>query len=159
VSYKNDYITPRGLHVTAAGSTVQALDGLVLDFPLDPKATFTDVSFVVGTWSDWNPNFDPARNKESFNEFDWFIGASTKIGKDWKFGAQYVEFISPQQAFKTERNIEFCLSFDDSAYLKTVNFQPYVKLFYAVSGDSTVVLGNHGGTFDVEIGAAPSIDL
>jgi hypothetical protein len=159
VSFKNDYLTPRGLHVTAHGQTVQALDGLVLDLPLDPKGFFTDVSFVGGTWTDWNPGFDPARNKESFNEFDWFVGANTKVGQDWKLGAQYVEFISPQQAFGTERNMEFSVAFDDSSYFKGYSFQPYVKLFYAMSGDSTVVLGRHGGTFDVEVGAVPNIDL
>ena len=159
VSYKNDYITPRGLHVTAHGDTVQALEGLVLDFPLDQKATFTDFSLSAGTWMDWNPGYDAARNKEVFNEFDWFVGVGTKVGKDWKLGAQYVEFISPQQAFKTEKNIELSVAFDDGAYLKPISIQPYVKLFYAISGDSTVVLGKHGGTYDVEVGASPNIDL
>jgi hypothetical protein len=159
VSYKNDYITPRGLHVTAQGTTLQALDGMVLDFPLDPKGVFTDFSLAAGTWMDWNPGFDPARNKQGFNEFDWFVGGATKIGKDWKLGAQYGQFISPQQAFSTESNLEVSLGFDDSSYLKPVNFQPYVKLFYGLSGDSTVVLGKHGGTYDVEVGATPNIDL
>ena len=32
-------------------------------------------------------------------------------------------------------------------------------MFYAISGDSTVVTGAKGGTFDVEIGFSPSYDL
>jgi hypothetical protein len=159
VSFKNDYITPRGLVVTTKGQTVQALDGLVIDIPLNPKAVVTDVSLVAGTWSDFNPDYDHTRNKESFNELDWFIGANAKLGQDWKVGAQYVEFISPQQAFITERNAEFSLYFDDSRYLKTISLQPYAKVFYAMAGGSTVVVGKAGGTFDVEVGASPTLDL
>jgi len=159
VSVKNDYITPRGLVVTTAGTTIQALDGLVLDFPQAPGGLVTDVSVVGGTWMDWNPGYDHARNSEAFNEFDWFVGFNVKLGRDWKAGVQYVEFISPQKAFKTERNVEFSLAFDDGPYMKPISFQPYVKLFYAASGDSTVVVGRKGGTFDVELGATPSIDL
>jgi hypothetical protein len=159
VSVKNDYITPRGLPVTTAGETVQAVDGLVLDQPLDPKGAVTDVSFIAGTFSDFNPGYDPQRNSESFNEFDWFIGANAKIGKDWHVGAQFVEFVSPQKAYESEKNIEFSASFDDSPYMPVVKIQPYVKLFYAVAGGSTVAVGQHGGTFDVEIGAVPTLDL
>ncbi len=159
VSFKNDYITPRGLVVTSDGQTAQALDGLVLDLPQDPKGLITDVSLVGGTWTDWNPDFNPKRNKEAFNEFDWFVGASAKLDQNWTAGVQYVEFISPQQAFLTEHNVEFSLAYDDSGFMKPVSFKPYVKLFYAVSGGSTVVVGKAGGTFDVELGMAPSLDL
>jgi hypothetical protein len=158
LSFKNDYITPRGLRVTSKGETMQALDGLVLDFAQDPKGLITDVSVSAGTWMDWNPGYR-APNTQAFNEIDWFVGANVKLGKDWTAGVQYVEFISPQNAYETERNTEFSLAFDDSSYLKTVTFHPYVKLFYAMSGGSTVAVGRAGGTFDVEIGAAPTIDL
>lgn len=159
VTIQNDYITPRGLVVTAEGDTVQAVDGLVLDIPQDPAGLISDVAVLAGTFTDWNPNYDPSHNKESFNEFDWFVGANAVVGQDWKAGAQYVEFISPQDAYVTERNVEFSLSFNDGNYLKSFTIQPYVKLFYAISGGSTVATGNAGGTYDVEIGASPTIDL
>ena len=159
VSFKNDYVTPRGLVVTSDGQTIQALDGLVLDVPQNPKGVITDVSFSAGTWTDWNPGYDPKLNKETFNEFDWFVGANAKVGKDWTAGVQYVEFISPQQAFVTEKNVEFSLAFDDSDYLKPISFKPYAKLFYAASGGSTVVVGKAGGVFDAELGMAPTLDL
>jgi hypothetical protein len=38
-------------------------------------------------------------------------------------------------------------------------FTPYVKIFCALAGDSTVVLAQKGRTFDVEIGLAPSFDV
>jgi hypothetical protein len=158
VSFKNDYVTPRGLVVTAQGSTIQALDGLVLDFPQSGN-TITDASLVVGAWGDFNPGYSKLHNSESFNEFDWFVGGNIKVGKNLKLGAQYVEFISPQGAYKTEHNLEFSAAYDDSSYFKGFSFQPYVKLFYAMSGGSTVAVGQAGNTFDVEIGAVPNLAI
>jgi hypothetical protein len=157
LSLKNDYITPRGLRVTSEGATIQFLNGLVIDVPQDPAGTVKDVSFVLGSWSDWNPGYK-SPNAKAFNEFDWFIGANAKVGKRLNFGIQYVEFISPQSAFKTEQNIETSLVFDDSGLLP-IKFSPYVKWFYALKGDSTVVTGKRGGTYDVEMGATPTFDL
>jgi hypothetical protein len=94
-----------------------------------------------------------------FNEFDWFVGANFKLGQRWTLGAQYVEFISPPNNFITERNIEFALNYDDSDKDRNFSLQPYVKFFWAVSGDSTVVTGKRGDTFDVEIGAKPNVSF
>jgi hypothetical protein len=156
LSVKNDYITPRGLHVTSDGTTIQFLNGLVLDFPQDPAGVVTDVSLAAGTWTDFNPGYK-SPNTKGFNEFDWFVGATAKIGAKTTIGAQYVEFISPQNAFKTEQNIEFSLAYDDQ--LKPIALHPYVKLFWAMNGDSTVAVGKRGDTYDVEIGMSPSFDL
>jgi hypothetical protein len=158
VALKNFYATPRGLLVTDKGETLQVLDGLVLDFPQPPSNPITDVSFVLGTWTDFNPGYESG-NKNVVNEFDWFTGFSTLIGKEVKAGVQYVEFDSPQRAFHVEHNVETSLSFDDSAYLKPISIQPYIKLFFAAAGSSTVVTGRKGKTFDVEIGAVPKLDL
>ena len=69
-----------------------------------------------------------------------------------------MQFISPPGNFNDEQNIETVLRYSDNL---TPNFtiNPYAKWFYAVSGSSTVVTGKKGGTFDVELGAAPTIDL
>ena len=159
VSLKNDYITPGGVVASTAGNTIQALNGLVIDLPQDSQGSLTDLSFTAGTWSDFNPGYDRAFNKESFVEFHWFVGGNAVIDQHWKVGAQYVEFISPSKAFKTEKNILFSLAFDDSQYFKTFSIQPHINLFYATAGDSTVVTGKAGGTFDVDIGATPTLDL
>ena len=156
LSVKNDYITPRGLHVTSDGTTIQALGGLVMDFPQDPSSAVTDVSVVVGSWVDFNPGHE-APNTRTLNEYDWFVGVNAKFGDKWKAGVQYVEFISGQSAFETEKNVEFSLSYSDG--LKPVTINPYAKLFYSLDGDSTVVTGKRGDTYDVEIGAVPTVSL
>ncbi len=58
----------------------------------------------------------------------------------------------------TERNVEFSLAYDDSHWGNAIVINPYVKLFYAASGPSTVVLGKRGDTYDVEIGMVPTFD-
>jgi hypothetical protein len=148
VSVKTDYITPRGLLVHDDGEAVQVLNGLV--FGLTP-----DTSVVVGTWNDININNQHDPYVEAWNEFDWFIGANTNIGK-WTLGLQYVEFISPPNNFVTEKNAELSVAYNDGAAGDAFAWKPYAKWFYAISGDSTVVLGKRGGTYDVELGVTPT---
>jgi hypothetical protein len=157
VGLKNFYATPRGLLVTDKGETVQVLDGLVLDWAR-PSETFSDFAMAAGTWTDFNPGYSSG-NKNAVNEVDLFVGMTGTFFKDFKAGAQYVVFTSPQRAFHDENNVELSLAFDDSAYLKPLSIQPYIKYFRAVSGSSTVVTGQKGDTYDVEIGAVPKLDL
>jgi hypothetical protein len=159
VTFLNDYITPRGLLVNNTGSTTQILTGLVLDVYKDKMGFINDVSFSGGVWNDlWSNQHDPLVGP--WTEFDWFIGVNVVFSKNWNFGVQYIEFIppSPLSFPGTERNIEFSLAYDDTSWGWPIPFHPYVKLFYAVSGPSTVVLGNRGGTYDVELGVVPTLD-
>jgi hypothetical protein len=153
---KSDYITPRGLHVHSDGSAVQLLSGLVVAFPGDPDGFITGSSVFGTLWADFNPGYGPP-NTQSFNEFDWSIGGQVTIRNDWKLGVEYIQFISGPGAFETEKNLEFSLSYADK--LEPISINPYVKLFYAMEGDSTVVVGQRGDTFDVEVGVNPTWDL
>jgi hypothetical protein len=158
LSFKNAYITPRGLLVTNTGLTTQVLAGLALDLYKDKNGFINNVSVYGGTWNDiWSEQRHPTAS--SWNEFDWFVGMSVKFARDWKFSAEYVEFISPPGNFRIERNFEFGLFYDDSSWNPWIPINPYVKLFYAASGDSTVVTGKAGDTYDVEIGIVPTLDL
>lgn len=149
-SLQNYYITPRGLWVTNKGLTSQTLDGLVFLLP-------DNFSITAGTWVDVN-SAQHSPTVGALNEFDWFVGTNVVIGKT-KLGVQFVQFLSPPGNFSTESNVEFSASYDDSGWAGPFSLQPYAKLFYAISGDSTVVTGQHGGTFDVELGAVPTWDL
>ena len=153
MSFKNDYITPRGLVVTTRGETAQILDGLVFVSP-------GGIAFTVGTWTDLNPGYSKRDgNISTVNEVDVFAGVSGTVENRWKWGVQYVQFISGQTsvAFKDERNIEFSLAYDDKMS-KNFSINPYAKLFWAFnSKSSTVVTGKAGHTFDVELGAVPTL--
>jgi hypothetical protein len=162
VTFLNDYITPRGLLVTNTGLTTQILTGLVLDVYKDKGGWINDISFTGGVWNDlWSAQHDP--HVGSWNEFDWFISANVVVAKYWTFGVQYIEFTPPAADLatsfpSTEHNMEFSLAYDDSSWGWPIALHPYVKLFYELFGPSTVVLGNRGGTYDVELGVVPTID-
>jgi hypothetical protein len=163
LSFKNDYITPRGLLVTNSGLTTQALMGLVFDVYKNKNGFINDVSFYGGIWNDlWSDQHDP--HVGAWNEFDWFVGVDFAFADYWKFGVQYIEFIPPAHDLatsfpSTERNIEFSLAYDDTHWGWAIPLHPYVKLFYENSGPSTVVLGDKGSTYDVEIGMVPTLAL
>jgi hypothetical protein len=159
VSFKNDYITPRGLLVTNTGLTTQILMGLVFDVYKNKGGFINDISFSGGVWNDlWSEQHNPV--VDSWNEFDWFAGMNVKFAQDWTLGVQYIEFISPPHAFPgIEKNVELSLSYDDSKWNMVLPLHPYAKLFLAVAGPSTVVLGKAGGTYDVELGLVPTYDL
>lgn len=153
VSVKNDYVTPRGLVVTTSGTTVQVLDGLVFVSP-------GGVAITAGTWTDLNPGYSKAENTTTLNEFDFFVGISGEIAPKVEAGVQYIHFISgqPSVAFSDERNIEFSVKYKDASKERPFSLNPYAKLFWAFSSkSSTVVLGKAGGTFDVELGAVPTL--
>jgi hypothetical protein len=163
LSFKNAYITPRGLLVTNTGLTTQVLTGLSADV-FKSKTGFINAVSVYGyVWNDLWSEQKPSNNKVgSWNEFDWAVGMTVKFAQNWKFGVEYVEFLSPPGNFSIERNIEFTLAYDDSSWWGGGPFtlNPYVKLFYAVSsGSSTVVTGKAGGTYDVELGIVPTLDM
>lgn len=151
ISVKNDYVTPRGLVVTTSGTTIQVLNGLVVAGP-------GGIALHGGTWTDLNPGFSRADgNITAVNEFDWFFGVEAPLAKNLTAGVEVSQFISgqPSVAFEHETNVEFSLKYADADKGGfTVN--PYAKLFWAVDGDSTVVLGKKGNTFDVELGAVPT---
>lgn len=163
LSFKNDYITPRGLLVTNTGLTTQALMGLVFDLYKDKSGFINDVSFSGGIWNDlWSEQHDP--HVGAWNEFDWFVDVDFRFAQDWKFGVQYIEFVPPAHDLitsfpATEHNIEFTLAYDDSRWGYPIALHPYVKLFYEISGPSTVVLGDKGSTYDVELGLVPTLFL
>jgi len=158
LTVKNDYITPRGLMVSHDRFTTQILNGLVLNTYHNPAAPLDDISLVAGIWND----IDSGQNSKTvgaWNEFDWFVGANFEFYKIWSLGVSYVAFLSPPGFFAAEHNIEFTLKFDDSGFYAPISLHPYAKLFYEFAGPSVVVTGKGAGTFDVELGVVPTLDL
>lgn len=153
--FKNDYMTPRGLLVTDTELTIQLIMGLSLDVY---KSSQLNVSFFFGIWNDlWTGQDDPFVG--CWNECDWFIGFDFSFCKYWKLRTQFIEFVSPPHNFKPENNLETTLSYDDSHFNCPIVFNPYVRLFWAISGDSTIVVGRPGNTYYVEFGLTPTVTL
>lgn len=70
-----------------------------------------------------------------------------------------MQFTSPSGTAKPETNIEFGACYNDTGSSGPLSVLPYAKLVYAITGDSTLITGARGGTFDVELGAGPTLDL
>lgn len=158
VSFKPDYISPRGLLISNAGLTSQIATGFSLDLRKNRDGFINDVALNFGTWNDlWSDQNSPTVG--SWNELDWWIGGATAFADDWNFGITYVEFLKPPRAFTTIRNVELSLHYSDPWSERALTFNPYVKLFYSTSGPSTVAVGKKGGTYDVELGFEPTINL
>ncbi len=158
LTVKNNYITPRGLLVSNDRFTTQILNGLVLNTYHNPATSLDDISLVAGIWND----IDSGQNSKTvgaWNEFDWFVGANFEFYKIWSLGVSYVAFLSPPGFFAAEHNLEFTLKFDDNGFLAPISLHPYTKLFYQFAGPSVVVTGKGAGTFYVELGAVPTLDL
>ena len=100
-AFKNDYITPRGLLVTDTGLTVQILAGLNLDVYKNPHNCINKISLIIGVWNDiWTDQH--SHTVGSWNELDWFAGAEITFATDWKFRADFLEFLSPPGNFTPE---------------------------------------------------------
>jgi hypothetical protein len=154
VTFTNDYITPRGLLVTNTGLTTQILNGLVFSL-YKGHGLISNVTLTAGIWNDlWSEQNNPKVG--SWNEFDWFVGLDFTVARNWNAGVQFVQFLSPPGNFRAESNIQFSLAYDDSNRGWPIAIHPYVKLFYAAAGDSTVVEGKKGDTYDVELGLVPT---
>jgi hypothetical protein len=156
-TFKNDYITPRGLLVTNRGLTIQAVNGFAVNAYHSAQGPLDDINFITGIFNDINPG---NRNAPVWNELDAFAGFSFNFYKYWLLGIQYVAFISPaRNLFETEHNLEFTLGYNDSGrWFAPISIKPYAKLFFTAAGGSTVVLGQVP-SFDVELGGIPTWDL
>jgi hypothetical protein len=157
--FKTDYMTPRGLLVNHKGLTTQLTVGLGLDVykNSDSEAIVNNVGVHGFIWNDLCNRLHN-HHVGSWVECDWGAGADVTLWKNWTLGAQFLQFLSPPHHFKREDNIEFLLAYNDKGWGLPIQFNPYAKWFWAVSGDSTVVTGKRGHTYDVELGLVPTTE-
>jgi hypothetical protein len=152
----NGRVTPGGLRIYPnRGYLTHVSSGLSLDVYKDKNGFINKISFFGGIWNEvWS---DPPIGGSAWQEMDWWVGASIGFAKYWTFTVQHLQFMFPGGA--TDYNYTFTLGFDDSFTGWPVTFNPYVNVFNNASGPSTVVLGDNGRTYRVEIGMTPTVPL
>jgi len=157
--FKTAYVTPRGLVVENAGVVWQPIVGLVI--PIGDAGPVKGLTLIGGIWNSVN-SAESGSNPSTgpWNEMDVFVGLSGKVADKFKLDLFYGNWNSPQHAFKTEHNIDLKITYDDSKAeiwgKSGFSLNPYVDLWWAVSGDSTVILGKKGDTGYVELGITPT---
>ncbi len=136
------------------GALTQAATGLSLDVYKDPGGFINSISLYGGVWNEfWS---SPGGGNRTWQEMDWWVGASIGFAKYWKFSAEHLEFHFPN-AIPTAYNYVFTLVYNDAHWGWPIPLNPYVSVFYNAAGGSTVVFGKRSGGYRVTLGIAPSI--
>jgi hypothetical protein len=161
VAFKTAYVTPRGLVVENQGLVVQPVVGLVL--PVGDIGVFKKAAIVSGVWNSINSNQGDT-NVGPWNEMDFFLAFNATVADKFNTALTYGAWNFPQSTVNkpsTEHNLDLKISYDDSGLWGKSGFSinPYVDLWWAISGSSTVVLGSQGDTGYVEIGMAPTFTV
>ncbi|MDB5330430.1 MAG: hypothetical protein JWP03_1581 [Phycisphaerales bacterium] len=160
ISFNTAYITPRGLVVVKNGVAIQPVGGLVL--PIGDIGFLKNFTAVTGVWN----NIATAQNDAAvgpWNEMDYFASFSANVLKDFSLTFTYSPWNFPQSTLNkphTEHNIDLKISYDDSGFWnKNFALNPYVDLWYEISGSSTVALGSNGNTGYFELGIVPTYTI
>jgi hypothetical protein len=154
VKLLTDYITPRGLVVLDKGLITQPIVGLV--FPLGDLGPLKNFTFVGGIWNCLGSDQGDA-HVGPWNEMDDFFSLSTTPIKNLNFNFTYVAFNSPTGAYVTEHNIDLMTSYNDSGiWGGNFGLHPYLDIWYAISGSSTVINGRAGNTGYLQPGITPT---
>jgi len=160
ISFGTSYITPRGLVVENSGIIIQPVAGLVL--PIGDLGFLKNFTLVAGVWNSINSDQGDT-NVGPWNEMDFFFSMSADITPDINLNLTYGAWNFPQSTVlgkpSTEHNIDLKISYSDKWFGPDFSINPYVDLFWAVGGSSTVVLGKQGDTGYVEIGIVPKYTL
>lgn len=153
--FKTAYVTPRGLVVENEGLVWQPVGGLV--FPLGDLGPIKNFTFVGGIWNSVNTHQGDAY-VGPWNEMDVFASFSGTVANAVSLTLTYSPWNSPPHAFHTEHNMDLKVQYDDSKLWGNSGFSlnPYIDGFWAMAGDSTVILGRKGGTGYFEPGIVPT---
>ena len=156
LTFANTRVTPGGLMIYPTHGYLTQIDvGLSLDLYKNPTGFINGISVFGGVWNEmWS---SPALGTGNWQELDWWLGFSVGFAQHWKFSAQHLQFKFPGGA--TIYNYVYSLGFDDSYLGLPIVFNPYINLFQSASGPSTVVLGDNGNTYRVELGIRPTVSL
>jgi hypothetical protein len=163
LSLTNDYVTVNGLFSSRTGLTTQIVDGLIFDIYKDKGGFINDVSLDLGTYNNlFSSQNDP--HVGAWKEFNWWVKGTLTMARDWTFGSEYREVLSPAADLPTNppgisRNWTFSLNYNDSWTGWPITFNPYVKLQDHTSGPSGAILGQTSNALDGFFGMTPTIDL
>jgi len=159
--FKTAYVTPRGLVVQNEGLVWQPIVGLVI--PIGDLGPVKDVAIDGGIWNSVDFAEAGTYNTGAWDEMDPFFGVSGKIANVVSLALGYTVFNSPQQAYRSEHNVDLKISYDDSKWGmysdSGFSINPYVDIWWAISGSSTVTLGQAGATGYLEPGIVPTFTV
>lgn len=156
-----DYTTAYFYH-----GIVQEDSGLILQpaakltINLYEKGDFK-VDAYLATWNSFHGQETGAQTQGDFTSYwyecDLLGGIAVTYGK-FSLASQYVFLTSPSDAYETVQELDFTLSFDDSAYLKEFALHPYALLAIETGADCSDGANSDPGTY-LELGVAPGFSF
>jgi len=158
LTFASTRVTGGGLLLYDHGYLTQLDTGLALDVYKDPNGFINSFTVFGGTWNEfWD---SPPASSRSWQEMDWWVGATVGFAKYWSLTVQHVQFNFPiPSPPPTAYNYDLKLGFNDASFGLPVTFSPFVEVFYNAAGGSTVVFGKTDSTYRVTFGASPTINL
>ncbi len=147
----NAYVTPHGLVATTRGGSIQTTAQGTLALP-------SGIAITAGVWTDFNPDYNELANTKVVNETDPFIAITVPVTQRLSLTAKYVAFIGDNLP-KTAHNLALVASYADGGPGKRFSVNPYAVFFYEVDGSSVIGVGKGGDTYDVWLGATPTLKL
>jgi hypothetical protein len=88
---------------------------------------------------------------------DIFASFSGTVADNFGLNLTYGAWNSPEHAFHTEHNLDLKFTYSDHFFGDSgFSINPYLDCWWAISGDSTVILGRKGGTGYFEPGIVPT---
>ena len=146
------------LYPTSGTALTQINGGLSFDIFKNPAGFINSVSVHGGVWNEWRVSHRPI-GVRAWQEMDSYVGVDVGFAQYWKLTAEYVQFNFPTPGPPTAYNSVYTLGYDDAHLGWWFPFNPYVSLFYNMSGGSTVVFGKTSDTYRVTFGIVPTFAL
>jgi hypothetical protein len=159
ISFGTSYITPRGLVVENGGVVIQPVAGIVM--PIGDIGFLKNFTLVAGVWNSIN-SAQGDTNVGPWDEMDFFFSMSANVTPEINLNLTYGAWNFPTSTVNkpsTEHVMDLKISYADKWFGPDFAINPYVDIFWSISGSSNVVQGREGGTGYVEIGIAPTYTL
>jgi hypothetical protein len=155
--YTNDYYF-RGIIQEDDAVMVQPWAEILIDAVRAEEYT---LGFKVGTWHSFHDAATNAGTDDDFTEdwyeADWYLGPTLTVG-ELTFGAQYVWYTSPSDAFDTIEEVLLTAGFDDSEYLGDWALAPRLALAIETGDNFADGADTDSGVY-LELGVTPGFDL
>ena len=133
--------------------------GMTLSYSIHDGDDYS-LSANVGVWNSFHSQ-ETGENttdgwKEPWYEIDYFGGLTLGVGQ-WEFGASYIFYTSPSNAWEHVEEVDLSASFDDSEYLGAWTMRPHTLLAFETGSNCTDGADARPGTY-LELGIAPGPD-
>lgn len=160
VSLTLDYTTGyyfRGFVQEDCGLILQP--GLTLSYTISETEDYS-LGVYAGVWNSFHGQETgedtESEWKESWYEIDYFGGLTLGLG-EWEFGASYIVYTSPSDAWEHVEEVNLSAAFDDSEYLGAWTMRPRTLLAFETGSNFTDGADARPGTY-LELGIAPGPD-